>query len=67
MDRSLLQKSRLYAGIALICVLFQLETWNAHRVHPHPASPVLWLVLGGVGAAAAVAAAWYRVRAGRGH
>lgn len=66
MDRPLLQKSRLCAGVAVICALFLLETWNAHRVNPHPASPVVWLVLGAVGAVAAVAAVWYRLRARRG-
>lgn len=59
------RRSQLAGGIALICVLFVAETWNAHRVTPHPASPVIWAVLGTLGLGAAAAAAVFAQRARR--
>ncbi len=65
MNRDYRKKSQLSFGIALICLLFLLETWNADRQLPNPASPVIWTVLGMVGAVALVLAAWFRHKARR--
>jgi hypothetical protein len=65
MDGALLRKSRLAFGLGLICLLFLLETWNAHRVMPHPASPYIWVALGLAGAIAFAAGLWFRRQAGR--
>lgn len=62
------RRSRLAGGLCAICLLFLLETWNADRIRPHPASPYIWAVLGAVAAVALAAALWYgrRARAARG-
>jgi hypothetical protein len=65
MDKALLRKSRLAFGLGLICLLFLLETWNAHRVMPHPASPYIWAALGLAGAIAFAAGWWWRRQARR--
>lgn len=57
------KRSKIALGVAVICVLFILETLQANRVSPNPNSPVVWAVLGGVGVAALVYALWCRRRA----
>lgn len=60
-----LKRSRLAFGLALICVVFLLETAFAHRKMPSPASLYVWA---GLGAAAVLALAyglWCRRRARR--
>jgi hypothetical protein len=59
------RKSQLALGLCLICLLFLLETWNAHRVMPHPASPWIWAALGLGGAVAFAAGLWFRRQAAR--
>jgi hypothetical protein len=46
------KRSKIALGVAVICLLFLLESAQAHRVSPHPASPLLWSLLaaGGIGA-----------------
>jgi hypothetical protein len=63
MDRSYLQKSRLSLGIAVICLFFLLETWNADRQMPNAASPFIWTVLGAIAVVSLVLAAWFRHKA----
>ena len=63
MNREYRRKSQLAFGIALICILFLLETWNADRRMPNPASPLIWAVLGTIAAVALAAAAWFRHKA----
>jgi hypothetical protein len=46
-------------------VLFLVETAVAHRSVPHPASPIIWGVLGLVGVGAALTAVVCRLRARR--
>jgi peptidoglycan/LPS O-acetylase OafA/YrhL len=55
-----LRKSRLALGIAVICVIFGLESSVAHRVMPSPYSWLLWTVLSVVGVAALVGHFWFR-------
>ena len=54
--------SKIALGVAVICGLFILETAQAHRVAPNPASPFVWAVLGGVGVGALLYALWCRRR-----
>ncbi len=63
MNRDHRRKSQLWFGIALICILFLLETWNADRQMPNPASPVIWAVLGTVAVVALALAAWFHHKA----
>jgi len=57
--------SQLAFGLAVVCGLFVSETLVAHRSAPHPASPVIWAVLGTVAVGALGAALWCRLRAAR--
>ena len=59
------RRSQLCFGVAVICGLFLVETAVAHRSVPHPASPIVWGVLGLVGAGAVVAGIVCRLRARR--
>ena len=45
-SKDLKKKSQLAWGLCLICVFFLLETWNANRVHPNAATPLVWGALG---------------------
>lgn len=60
------RKSSLAFGLAAICVLFILETLQAHRVQPHPASPFIWTALGLAAAGGVGLGLWWRRRAGGG-
>ena len=57
------RKSAIALGIALIAVLFLIETTVAHRTVPSPASPFVWSVLVLVGGVALACAWWYRRKA----
>lgn len=46
MSKEFKKKSQLAWGLCLICVFFLLETWNADRVHPNAATPLVWAALG---------------------
>ncbi len=46
MSKDLKKKSQLAWGACLICVFFALEAWNANRVHPSAATPLIWALLG---------------------
>lgn len=60
-DKALDRRAKLAFGVAVICGLFLAETLVAHRTTPHPASPVIWSVLGSVaGAALVLGALWHR-------
>jgi hypothetical protein len=52
------RRAQLALGFACILILFILETVNAHRVTPSPASPYVWAALG-LGAAGCLAWAVY--------
>lgn len=59
MNKDLLKKSQLAWGLCVICVLFLLETWNANRVQPHAATPLIWSLLGFTGTVAAGLGLWF--------
>lgn len=59
------RRSRLAWGLCAICLLFLLETWNADRHRPHPASPFIWAALGLVAVVAGATALWLGVQARR--
>lgn len=63
MEEAFRRKAQVAWGILLICLFFFLETWNADRGMPNPATPVLWGVLGVAGVGAFLAALWYGHRA----
>ena len=57
----LLRRSRIAWGVAVIALVFLMETWSVHQRMPQPASPYVWGLLVGVALAASVAAvAWGR-------
>jgi peptidoglycan/LPS O-acetylase OafA/YrhL len=58
MAKELRRKSQIAWGLCLICLLFLLETWNADRAMPNPASPLVWAVLGTLAAVCLVLALW---------
>jgi hypothetical protein len=64
-DKALDRRAKLAFGVAVICGLFLAETMVAHRTTPHPASPVIWAVLGTVAVAALVLGALWHRRARR--
>lgn len=64
--RAYRQRSQIAAGVALIALVALAETWNVDRIMPNPASPFVWSVLGTVGVAASIYAAWCRRKAGPG-
>jgi peptidoglycan/LPS O-acetylase OafA/YrhL len=55
-----LRKSRIAAGVFVICLLALMETAFAHHARPNPLSPLVWTVLGSVGLAALVASLWFK-------
>lgn len=57
-----LRRSRIAFAVAVICGLFITETMSAHRIHPSPASPFIWAVLGTLGASALVYALWCKLK-----
>jgi hypothetical protein len=57
------RKSAMALGVSLICLLFFLETAFSHRAMPSPASPVVWSLLGVVGAVALALSIYYRWKA----
>ena len=57
------RKSSLAFGLAAICALFILETMQAHRVQPHPASPFIWATLGAVAVVGTGLGLWFRRKA----
>lgn len=60
-DPALDRCAKLAFGVVLICGLFLLETAVAHRSTPHPASPLIWSLLGGTAAVALVlGVVWHR-------
>ena len=61
--QALRRRSQIAGGVGLIALVMLLETVFAHQRLPNPASPWVWSLLGGVGAAAWVAAWWWRRQA----
>jgi len=47
----------------VFCLLFLLETWNADRIAPNPASPLVWALLGTVAVVCLALALWLGHRA----
>jgi hypothetical protein len=64
-DKALDRRAKLAFGVAVICGLFLTETMVAHRTTPHPASPVIWGVLGTSAVVAVVLGALWHRRARR--
>jgi drug/metabolite transporter (DMT)-like permease len=58
-----LNKSRIGFGIAVIALVFLVETHNVDRSTPNPASPVVWSILGLVGLLSLGYAVWCRHKA----
>jgi tellurite resistance protein TehA-like permease len=61
--RELQRRASIAFGIALICLVFLLETAVAHQRLPSAASPWVWTALGLVAALACGRGVWLRVRA----
>jgi hypothetical protein len=60
-DKALDRRAKLAFGVAVICGLVITETVVIHHTAPHPASPLIWSVLGGVAAVALVQGVrWHR-------
>jgi hypothetical protein len=57
------RKSAIALGMAVISLVFILETSIAHQTTPSPYSPVVWTVLGVMLAGGLIMAAWFRSRA----
>ncbi len=57
------RKSAIALGIAIISLVFIVETSIAHRAMPSPLSPVVWSVLGVMLAGGVIMAAWFRRKA----
>ena len=57
------RKAAIALGICVICVVLLVETSIADRAQPNPASPVVWTVLGVVGAVALAVHLRFRARA----
>lgn len=64
-DKALDRRAKLAFGVAVICGLFLTETLVAHRTVPHPASPLIWALLGTTAAVALGLGAWWHRRARR--
>ncbi|HEY6133367.1 MAG TPA: hypothetical protein VIW70_05275 [Rubrivivax sp.] len=60
-----LKKSQTALGVAVICVLFLVETSLADRAFPSPLSPFIWAALSIAGVLAVVAYFWCRTQARR--
>ena len=56
------RKAAIALGVCLVCLVFGLETWVAHRRAPSPASPYVWAALGGVAIVALACALHWRRR-----
>jgi hypothetical protein len=65
LDRTWLDRSRIALGIGVITLVSLVETVNIDRITPNPASPVVWTVLGLIGAASLACAVWCRSKARR--
>jgi peptidoglycan/LPS O-acetylase OafA/YrhL len=63
--KELKKRAQIAWGLALICLLFLLETWNADRLLPNKASPLIWTVLALAALVLAAAALWFGHRARR--
>jgi hypothetical protein len=61
--QALRRRSQIAGGVGLIALTMLLETVMAHQRLPNPASPLVWTLLGSVGAGSWVAAWWWRRRA----
>lgn len=57
------RKSAIALGIAIISLVFIVETSIAHRAMPSPHSPIVWTVLGVTLLGGVIMAAWFRRRA----
>jgi hypothetical protein len=61
--KALQRKAQIALGIAVICGLFLLETFVAHRTTPSPVSWLVWSLLGSSAVAALCLGAWFSYRA----